>query len=55
MRFNPCVGKWDSDNACYALYQNSITKVSGFNADTMKLFEVIGNIHDNPELLEVSE
>lgn len=46
LRFNPCVVKWDSDNACYALYQNGITKVSGFNADTMKLLEVIGNIHD---------
>lgn len=52
LRFNPCVVKWDSDNACYALYQNSITKVSGFNADTMKLLEVIGNIHDNPELIK---
>ena len=53
LRFNPCVVKWDTDNACYAFYQNGITKMSGFNADTMKLLEVIGNIHDNPELLEV--
>jgi uncharacterized phage protein (TIGR01671 family) len=47
LRFSPCVVKWDSDNACYSLYQNGITKVSGFNADTMKLLEVIGNIHDD--------
>lgn len=52
-RFSPCVVKWDSINACYSLYQKGITKISGFNADTMKLFEVIGNIYDNPELLEV--
>ena len=45
-RFTPCVVKWDSDNACYSLYQNGITKVSGFNADTMKLLEVIGTIYD---------
>ena len=55
LRFNPCVVKWDTDNACYAFYQNGITKMSGFNADTMKLLEVIGNIHDDSDLLEVSE
>ena len=47
LRFSPCVVKWDTENACYSLYQNGITKVSGFNADTMKLLEVIGNIHDD--------
>lgn len=51
-RFSSCVVKWDTNNACYSLYQNGITKVSGFNVDTMKLFEVIGNIHDNSDLIK---
>ncbi len=51
-RFSPCIVKWDAINACYSLYQNGKTKISGFNADTMKLFEVIGNIHDNPDLIK---
>lgn len=55
LRFSPCVVNWDTENACYSLYQSGITKVSGFNADTMKLLEVIGNIHDDSDLLEVSE
>ena len=28
---------------------------SGFNHDTMKLANIIGNIYDNPELMEVKQ
>lgn len=47
-----CVIKWDECNASFCLYVYGTTKVAGFNQETMKLKEVIGNIHDNPELLE---
>lgn len=51
--FNPCVIKYDIDNARFMLYVNGKHLQSGFNVDTMKQKEVIGNITDNPELLEV--
>lgn len=39
--------KWDYANARYDLYQEDGTsKISGFNADTMKMALVIGNIYD---------
>lgn len=45
--------KWDNDSARFALYQKDmISMISGFNADTMNMALVIGNIHDNPELLK---
>ena len=47
----PCVVKWDEDNASFCLYAYGTTKIAGFNRDTMKLKEIIGNIYDNPELL----
>ena len=47
----PCVVKWDECNASFCLYAYGTIKIAGFNRDTMKLKEVIGNIHDNPELL----
>ena len=53
--FKPCVVKWDNINACFSLYENVKTQISGFNADTMKLLEIIGNIYDNPELLKEAE
>ena len=51
----PCVVKWDECNASFCLYVYGIIKISGFNRDTMKLKEVIGNIHDNPELMKGAE
>ena len=51
----PCVVKWEEENARFMLYEKGVYLRNGFNADTMKLKEVIGNIHDNPELLEVTE
>ena len=50
--FKPCVVKWDEDNASFCLYAYGTTKIAGFNRDTMKLKEIIGNIYDSPELLE---
>jgi uncharacterized phage protein (TIGR01671 family) len=50
--FTPCVVKFDTDNARFMLYENGKYLKNGFNVDTMKLKEVIGNIHDNPELLK---
>ncbi len=39
--------KWDYVNARYDLYQKDGTsKISGFNADTMKMALVIGNTYD---------
>lgn len=39
--------KWDCTNARYDLYQEDGTsKISGFNADTMKMALVIGNTYD---------
>lgn len=39
--------KWDYANARYDLYQEDDTsKISGFNADTMKMALVIGNTYD---------
>ena len=34
------------------IYAYGTTKIAGFNRDTMKLKEIIGNIYDSPELLE---
>lgn len=50
--FKPCVVKWDKYNASFCLYVFGTIKAAGFNYDTMKLKEVIGNIYDNPEILE---
>lgn len=50
--FEPCVVRYDTENARFMLYKNGISMINGFNADTMKSKEVVGNIHDNPELLK---
>ena len=47
----PCVVKYDAVNARFMLYENGKYLRNGFNVDTMKLKEVIGNVHDNAELL----
>lgn len=50
----PCVIKWDTVNARFMFYENGEYIRNGFNIDTMKLKEVIGNVYDNPELLEAT-
>ena len=47
----PCVAKYDTENARFMFYENVKYLKNGFNKDTMEMKEVIGNIHDNPELL----
>ena len=53
MGLYPYVIKYDRENARYMLYTpRGNNKRDGFNAFTMETHEVIGNIHDNPELLK---
>ena len=47
----PYVVKYDLENARYMLFDKDGYKRDGFNINTMQLKSVIGNIHDNPELL----
>lgn len=47
-----CAVKYDPDNASYMLFNKDGVKIEGFNTYTIRLSSVIGNIHDNPELLE---
>ena len=49
--FSPCVVKYDLSNGRYMFYDRGIYLKNGFNVDTMKTKEVVGNITDNPELL----
>ena len=49
--FSPCVVKYDLVNCRYMFYDRGIYLKNGFNVDTMKTKEVVGNITDNPELL----
>lgn len=50
--FSPCVVKYDLTNSRYMFYDRGIYLKNGFNVDTMKTKEVVGNITDNPELLD---
>lgn len=43
--------KYDENNARFSMYINGYEQ-AGFNKETMKAYEVIGNIYDSPELLE---
>ena len=49
---SPCVIRYENENARYMLYEKNKYLKNGFNVDTIKLKEVIGNIHDNLELLK---
>lgn len=48
----PCVVKWDKEEARFYLYKYGITKIAGFNQETMNLREIVGNVYDDPEILE---
>ena len=50
--FSACVVKYDFANGRYMFYDRGIYLKNGFNVDTMKTKEVVGNITDNPELLK---
>lgn len=43
--------KWNDTQCRFGLYQSGLYEQAGFNKDTMLNYEIIGNIHDNPELL----
>lgn len=43
--------KYDENQAKFSMYINGYEQ-AGFNKVTMKAYEVIGNVYDNPELLE---
>lgn len=45
------VVKYDIKNARFSMYCDNYEQ-AGFNLETMKNYEVIGNIYDNPELLK---
>ncbi len=45
------VVKWNSNQCRWGIYSNGF-EISGFNESTKNYFEVIGNIHDNTELLQ---
>ena len=43
------VVRYDSKNARFSMYRDNYEQ-AGFNLETMKNYEVIGNVYDNPEL-----
>lgn len=46
--------KWNSNQCRWGIYSDGY-EICGFNESTQGYFEVIGNIHDNPELLRVGK
>ena len=43
--------KWNGNQCRWGIYSNNY-EICGFNEGTQGYFEVVGNIYDNPELLE---
>ena len=52
--FEKVLVKWNANQCRWGIYSNNY-EICGFNESTQGYFEVIGNVHDNPELLEVEE
>ena len=52
--FEKVLVKWNANQCRWGIYSNNY-EICGFNESTQGYFEVIGNIHDNSELLEVEE
>lgn len=48
-----CVVIWDENNYCWA-FKNHIGNIWAFSEDDWDDGNIIGNIHDNPELLTLS-
>lgn len=49
------VVKYNTKQARYGLFTADGAEQAGFNFDTMKSYNIIGNIYDNPELLLKAE
>lgn len=45
---------WSKETSCFVTGENRRSRPC-MNFGTMQYYEVVGNIHDNPELLEESE
>lgn len=52
--FEKVLVKWNANQCRWGIYSNNY-EICGFNESTQGYFEVIGNIYDNPELLEVGK
>ena len=50
--FECFVVKWNGVQSRWGLFDKCDFEVTGFNKHTENYLEIIGNIHDNPELLE---
>lgn len=49
------VVKYNTKQARYGLFTADGAEQAGFNFDTMKSYNIIGNIYDNPELLKAEQ
>ena len=52
--FEKVLVKWNANQCRWGIYSNNY-EICGFNESTQGYFEVIGNVHDNSELLGVEE
>ena len=52
--FEKVLVKWNANQCRWGIYSNNY-EICGFNESTQGYFEVIGNVHDNSELLEVEQ
>lgn len=52
--FEKVLVKWNANQCRWGTYSNNY-EICGFNESTQRYLEVIGNIHDNGELLEEDE
>ena len=52
--FEKVLVKWNANQCRWGIYSNNY-EICGFNESTQGYFEVIGNVHDNSELLEVGK
>ena len=44
--------QWETFSASFVTFYTEDKKLHSINEDSMKFFEIIGNVYDNPDLLE---